>query len=151
MDTGGAAQVWFGPQTMGAMVVALVVYVFGSFLAVAVLAVAADAFAFAIDWLLGGVRPNVIQLVGSVLGAVAGIWAARLACDLTFDAYRPRAVFWMFVVVLTMTTVSRFSLPFTTTQAILGAQYVIALTAALHYFWRERAPLGVATELIRSD
>lgn len=150
MDT-GAARVWFGPQTLGAMAVALVVYVFASFLAIAVLTVAADVFAFAIDWVLGGARPNVIRLAGSVLGAVVGIWAARLACDLVFDAYLLRPVFWMFAVVLTMTTVSRLSLPFTMAQVILVAQYVIALAAALHFFWRERAPLGVTGEMLRTD
>ncbi|WP_156381197.1 hypothetical protein [Aminobacter sp. DSM 101952] len=152
MDTGGAVQGSFGPQTIGAMVIALVVYVFASFLAIAVLALAAETFAFAIDWLLGGSRPNVIQLAGSVLGAVAGIWAARLACDLTFNAYRPRSVFWMFAVVLTMTTLSRFSLPFTTTQAILGTQYAAALAAALHYFWRDRVALAaVDGDMVRTD
>lgn len=151
MDMGDAVRGAFGPQTMGAMVVALVVYVFASFFAIASLSLAADAFSFAIDFLLGGFRPNVIQLAAAMIGAAAGVWAARLACNLAFDAYLPRPVFWMFAVVLAMMALSRISLPFTMTQAILGAQYATALAAALHFFWRPRRQIAAKGDALSLD
>lgn len=145
------AKASFGTETLGAMVVALVVYVFVSIFVVLTVTITAGAFAFVIDWLLRGDRPNLIQLIAVVLGAVSGIWAARLVCDLAFPAYQPRFVFWMFAVVLTMTTINKISMTFTTAEIILGAQYLVALAAAFYYFWRERSPITVTTGLIRSD
>lgn len=151
MGTADVAKASFRPETLGAMVVALVVYVFVSIFVVLALTLTADAFAFVVDWLLWGDRPNVVQLVAVVLGSVAGIWAARLVCDLAFSAYQPRFVFWMFVVVLTMTTINKMSMTFITAQIILGGQYLMALVAAYYYFWRERSPIAVTSGLVRSD
>lgn len=150
MGTADVAKASFRPETLGAMVVAQVVYVFVSIFVVLALTITADAFAFVIEWLLWGNRPNVVQLVAVVLGSVAGIWAARLVCDLAFSAYQPRFVFWMFVVVLTMTTINKMSMTFTA-QIILGGQYLVTLVAAYYCFWRERSPIAVTPGLVRSD
>lgn len=151
MRTADVAKASFGPETLGAMVVALVVYVFVSIFVVLAVTITAGALAFVVDWLLWGERPNLIQLIAVVFGAVAGIWASRLVCDLVFSAYQPRFVFWMFAVVLTMTTINKISMTFTTAQIILGAQYLVALAAAYYYFWRERSPITLTSGLIRSD
>ncbi|WP_269931332.1 hypothetical protein [Aminobacter sp. HY435] len=136
----GVAKSSFRPQTLGAMVVALVVYVFASFTAATLVTIAASMLAPVIDWLLFGARPNLVQLAGAVAAAVAGIVAARLVCDLAFKNYSRRLVFAMFAVVLTMTTLGDASMTFTTAQMILGLQYLAALAAAYFCFWRVQPP-----------
>lgn len=144
-------KVSFGPRTLGAMVVALVVYVFASLLVFMAATVAIGMLDFIADWLFSGSRPNVVRLVAAVIAAVAGVWAARLVCDLAFSAYRARAVFWMLAVVLTMTTLGKASPVLTTAQLILGAQYLAALCAAYYYFWRERSPIALTSGMVQSD
>lgn len=147
----GLAKVSFGPQTLGAMVVALVVYVFVSFFAITVVTGAIGLLDYAAEWVFPGSHPNLVQLVGAVIAAVAGVWAARLVCDLVFSAYLARAVFWMLLVVLTMTTLGKASLNLTATQVILAAQYLAALGAAYHYFWRGRSAISLTAGLVESD
>lgn len=147
----GVAKVSSGPQTLGAVVVALVVYVFVSVFAIMVVTVSIGMFGFITEWLFSGSRPNLVQFVAAIISAVAGVWAARLVCDLVFSAYRARAVFWMFAVVLTMAMLGKASLTLTTAQLILGAQFLAALGAAYFYFWRERSPIVLASGIVQSD
>ncbi|PWK60739.1 hypothetical protein [Aminobacter sp. AP02] len=151
MRAADVAKASFGPKTLGAMIVALVVYVFVSIFVALAVTVAADVFAVVVDLLLLGDRPNLVQLIAVVLGAVAGIWAARLVCDLAFPAYQPRSVFWMFVAVVTMITINKMSGTFRTAEIILGGQYLMTLVAAYYYFWHERSPITGQTGLVRSD
>lgn len=109
MHNEGVARVAFGPKTLGAMLLALVVYVVASYVVMLAVTLAVGVFASVAQWLLGDPNAPLIRLIGAVLGSVAGMWAARQACDMAFDAYQPRPVFWMFVVVLLAAAGSRLS------------------------------------------
>ncbi|WP_198292871.1 hypothetical protein [Hoeflea sp. 108] len=76
--------------------------------------------ASAAQWLLGDPNAPLIRLIGAALGSVAGMWSARHACDMAFDAYQPRPVFWMFVVVLLAAAGSRVSGNLDIAQLVLG-------------------------------
>lgn len=151
MQDAGVRQVPFGPKTLGAMSVALVVYGAVSYVVMLALTLAVGMFAFVAVWLLGDPNSVLIRFIGAVLGSVAGMWAARQACDMAFDAYQPRAVFWMFVVVLIAAAMSRAPGSLDASLLVLGVQYLVALLAAFYYFWNSRSPITTTTGLVPSD
>lgn len=151
MSSEGVARVDFGPKTLGAMLVALVVYVVVSYVVMLALTLAIGVFAFIAEWLFGDPNPALIRFVGAMLGSVTGMWAARLTCDMAFDAYQPRPVFWTFVVVLIAAAMSRISGSLDVSQLAHGTQYAATLLAAFYYFWRSRSPITTTTALGPSD
>jgi len=151
MHDEGVARVAFGPKTLGAMLLALVVYAVASYVVMLAVTLAVGVLASVAQWLLGDPNAPLIRLIGAVLGSVAGMWAARQACDMAFDAYQPRPVFWMFVVVLLAAAGSRVSGNLDIAQLVLGAQYLAALLAAFFYFWTTRSPITTTTGMVRSD
>lgn len=151
MQNEGVARVAFGPKTLGAMLLALVVYVVASYVVMLALTLAVGLFASVAEWLLGDPNAPLIRFIGAVLGSVAGMWAARQACDLAFDAYQPRPVFWMFVVVLLAAAGSRVSGNLDAAQFVHGVQYLAALLTAFYYFWTMRSPITTMTGMVRSD
>ena len=152
MQNEGVARVAFGPKTLGAMLLALVVYVVVSYVVMLALTLAAGLFASVAQWLLGEPNSPLVRFIGAVLGSVAGMWAARQACDMAFDAYQPRPVFLMFVVVLLAAAMSRVSGSMDAAQLVLGAQYLAALAAAFYYFGNTRSPISTTTTgMVRSD
>lgn len=151
MQNEGIARVAFGPKTLIAMVLALVVYGVVSYVVMLALTLAVGLFASVAQWLLGDPNAPLIRFIGAVFGSVAGMWAARQACDMAVDAYQPRPVFWMFVVVLLTAFGSRVSGNLDTAQLVRGVQYLAALATAFYYFWNARSPITTATGLVRSD
>lgn len=151
MHDEGVARVAFGPKTLGAMLLALVVYVVASYVVMLAVTLAVGVLASVAQWLLGDPNAPLIRLIGAVLGSVAGMWAARQACDMAFDAYQPRPAFWMFVVVLLAAAGSRVSGNLDSAQLVLGAQYLAALLAAFFCFWTTRSPITTTTGMVRSD
>lgn len=152
MHSADAAKISFGSKTIAAMILALVVYTLVVYFVVVAVTVSAGALLAAVDWSAAIARPSIIQLIAVVPGAVAGMWAARLACDMALDAYLPRAVFYMFAVVLVATAIAKMAHTHLHAQSIIMlAQLFASAIAGYAFFWPQRSPVEIAKGLIDSD
>ncbi len=137
MQADGEVKVPPAVQTAAAMVLALVTYTMVYYAVVSIVTVAADVFPDIVAFLLLGVRPNVVLVIAAILGAVAGMGSARLVCDLAFETFGERAVFWMFAAVLGLMTLGKISTPLAAQQMVVLAQYLVAMAVAYFLFWRQ--------------
>lgn len=137
MEAGGDIKIPQGVQTAAAMVVALGTYTLVYYVAVSLVLIAEDAFPDLFALVLMGVRPNVVQMVAAVFGAVSSMWIAKAVCDLTLTPYQQRPVFWMFAGVLGAMTLGKFWVPSTGQQMAVATQFVTAVGMAYALFWRE--------------
>lgn len=137
-----------GAQTAAAMVVALVTYTLVHYAVVSVVMIGADVFPDAVALLLWGTRPNVVRVAAALLGAAAGVWSARLVCDLTLGAYQQRPVFWMFAGVLGAMTLGKIWTPSVAQQLAVAAQYAAAMATAYLLYWRNEAAAPASPALL---
>lgn len=137
MEAGGDIKIPQGMQTAAAMVVALGTYTLVYYVAVSLVLIAEDAFPDLFALVLMGVRPNVVQMIAAVFGAVSSMWIAKAVCDLTLTPYQQRPVFWMFTGVLGAMTLGKFWAPSMGQQMAVATQFVTAVGMAYALFWRE--------------
>jgi hypothetical protein len=82
-------------------------------------------------------RPGIIGFISVVVGASAGISAARWACDEWLSLFYPRAVFFMFLALCVAGTGFELAfIPFDATKINSYAQLVVTAIAAYAAFWQ---------------
>ena len=137
MEADGDIKIPQRVQTAAAMVVALGTYTLAYYVVVSLVLIAEDAFPDLFAFMLMGTRPNVVQMVAAIVGAVSSMWIAKAVCDLTLTPYRQRPVFWMFAGVLGAMILGKICALSTGQQMAVVAQFVTAVGMAYALFWRE--------------
>ncbi|MGB7126606.1 MAG: hypothetical protein WBD42_07255 [Methylovirgula sp.] len=123
----------FALQTIVAMVLALIAYT----IVCAIVFVAC----FIIYRVLSIIRPEIIEIMGAVIGSVVGMYAARLACDATLRDYSGKAVCIFFEIIFGVAVISvaiDWS-DFTWSWMVQITHAFVAAPAAFILFWNRTA------------
>ncbi|MBT1157558.1 hypothetical protein J1C56_18355 [Aminobacter anthyllidis] len=156
MSSQGVAKVPFGPTTVAAMVLALMICTLVAYFVMAALSIAVGQLLVLGDWITAGVRPSrylqiFAAMVGAAAGACAGVWVARVVCDFAFAAYLPRAVFYALAVLAAAGLAKLWQAGSLAESAVMLAQLVATIVAAFIWFWPERSPTTIGNGIVGSD
>lgn len=82
-------------------------------------------------------RPGIIGFISVAVGSLAGISAARWACDEWLPLFYPRAVFFMFLSLSVAGVAFEIAfVPFDATKINSYVQLVVSALAAYAFFWQ---------------
>lgn len=156
MNSQGVAKVPFGPTTAAAIVLSLMICTLVAYFVIAALTIAVGWLPMLGDLIAGTFRQSryvqiFAAMIGAAAGGFAGVWAARVVCDLAFAAYMPRAVFYALAVLAAAGLAKLLQAGSLAESAVVLAQLVATVVAAYILFWPDRSPTTIGNGIVGSE
>jgi len=156
MNSQGVAKVPFGPTTVAAIVLSLMICTLVASFVIAALTIAVGWLPMLDDLIAGTFQQSryiriLAAMIGAAAGGFAGVWTARVVCDFAFAAYMPRAVFYALAVLAAAGLAKGWYAGSLGESAVVLAQLVATVVAAYIWFWPERSPITIGNGIVGSD
>ena len=115
-------------RTIGACILAPIATLIGAALA--------GGLWFLLNFAFTVIRPEVLGFIAAIIGGVAGMYAARFACDSWLKGYIPQAVFFVYAIFLSiMLYLYLFVIPFEWNKLASYAQLIVIGFLSYRFFW----------------
>lgn len=122
-------------QTVLAMVLAPVVWTIAAFVVGFIIALTQRLFTV--------IRPEIIDFFAAIMAGIAGVIAARAACDKLFENYVRKCIFILFtLLILLFSAVEIFMVPAHWGMITVFAQFIAVIITAYMVFWNEVDPFN---------